>query len=88
MAANERYNQAVRQYFSNTAHAGDLPGDYELELKADVAESEHGARIQLQAGIQRGALSALAYRVWGCPHLVAALELLCVKLEGQPIAGI
>ena len=82
------YNEAVRRIFADPAHAGDLRGEYELNLAADVVESASGARITLAAGIRGGIIAGMAFRVWGCPHLIAALELVCMALEEQPVAGL
>lgn len=82
------YNVQVRRNFANPAHAGELQGQYALTLAADVSESDTGARVTLVAGVQAGVVAALAYRVWGCPHLIAALELVCTRLEGQSIGSL
>ena len=88
MNAVASYNEAVRKNFANPAHAGDLQDRYELTLAADVSESDRGARITLAAGIRDGILAGMAFRVWGCPHLIAALELACTTLVDQPVAGL
>ena len=88
MIATDLYNEAVRRYFADPRHAGDLQEDYELTLVADVSESDSGAHIEMSAGIRDGIITAMAYRVWGCPHLIAALELVCATFEGQPVCGL
>ncbi len=30
----------------------------------------------------------MAFRVWGCPHLIAAVELACATLVGQPVRSL
>ncbi len=82
------YNEAVRRHFPDPQHSGDLREDYELTLVADVSESGNGAHIVMSAGIRGGTIARMAYRVRGCPHLIAALELVCTTLEGQPVAGL
>ena len=86
--ATSIYSGAVRQHFADPQHAGNLQDDYELMLVADVSESDHGAHIVISAGIRGGVIGAMAYRVWGCPHLIAALEHVCTIFEGQPVAGL
>ena len=88
MNAVASYNEAVRRNFANPAHAGDLCERYEQNLVADVSESDSGARITLAAGIRSGTIASMAFRVRGCPHLIAALELVCTILTDQPIAGL
>jgi NifU-like protein involved in Fe-S cluster formation len=88
MMATLSYNRAVRRYFADPQHAGKLQEDIELTLVADVSESDNGAHIVISAGIRGGIIAAMAYRVWGCPHLIAALEHMCTTFEGQPVAGL
>jgi len=88
MTATSSYNRAVRRHFADPQHGGKLQDDYELTLVADVSESEHGAHIVISAGIRGGVIARMVYRVWGCPHLIAALECVCTTFEGQPVAGL
>jgi len=57
-------------------------------LVADVSESGNGAHIVMSAGIRGGTIAQMAYRVRGCPHLIAALELVCTRLDKQPVASL
>ena len=82
------YNQAVRRHFADPLHAGDLQGTYERTLVADVSNSNKGAHIVMEAGIRDGVIADMAFRVWGCPHLIAALESACTRLVGQPLANL
>lgn len=85
MMPSDPYNDEVRARFANPVHAGDLQGSYPETRAADMAESAHGARIVLFAGLDDGKIAALRFRAWGCPHLVAAAELYCSDKEGQEI---
>ena len=82
MAIRDPYNEEVRRRFENPVHAGDLDGDYAQVVRAEVSESRAGARLVLCAGLNDGKIAALRFRVRGCPHLVAAAELVCSRLEG------
>ena len=48
--------------------------------------SSHGACIELTVGIRHAVIAGMSYKVWGCPHLIAAVELACESLGDQPIA--
>lgn len=85
MSAATIYNDAVRACFADPAHAGDLRGSFDQTLIADVSESEGGAQVALAAGIRAGNIAEVAYRAWGCPHLIAALELACRTLVNRPV---
>ena len=82
------YNQAVRRHFADPQHSGDLQEDHDLALVADVSESGNGAHIVMSAGIRGGTIAQMAYRVRGCPHLIAALELVCTRFDKQPVAAL
>lgn len=82
MTSQDPYNEEVRARFENPVHAGDLEGIYAQVWQAEVAESRAGARLVLCAGLNDGKIAALRFRVRGCPHLVAAAELVCSRLEG------
>lgn len=84
----EPYNEVVRDCFENPGHAGDLKGEYAQVLTAEAAESERGARIVLSAGIADGMIAEMFFRVWGCPHIIAAAETLCRDRQNGPVAGL
>ena len=88
MSQHEPYNETVREYFHHTAHAGDLSRDHPQVLDAEATESTRGARITLSAGIEDGTIREMRYRVWGCPHLIAATEWLCERRESEPVASL
>ena len=79
------YSAAVRRYFANPAHAGELSGTGGRELGARVDEGGAGARILLTAVTDKDTLTELRFRVFGCPHLVAACEAVCERFEGKPV---
>lgn len=82
------YNDTVRRYFGNPAHGGDLPAGSPPGLSAAVTEGGAGARLTLEAAIEGDRIRCLRYRVFGCPHLVAAAEMLAEHLEGGPVAAL
>ncbi len=84
MAAPGAYNETVRRHFANPLHAGDLPPGYARAQTAAVSGGD--ARIVLAAGLSGGTIGALRYRVYGCPHLIAALEVICARFEGRDAA--
>lgn len=57
-------------------------------FSVDVSESDGGTQILLAAGINHGNIAGMAFRAWGCPHLIAALELACTTLVGQPVESL
>lgn len=82
------YNEAVRRHFTEPRHAGDLPDSFDRTLSADVSDSDEGARIVMSAGIRGDTIAGAAFRAWGCPYLIAAVDLACEGLAGQPVKSL
>lgn len=87
MSAAGRYNARVLGHFATPDHAGDLQRRYPLELLGDATESASGCRVVLVAGIDGQVFREVRFRVFGCPHLVAAAEEWCRRVEGQAATG-
>ena len=79
------YSDAVLRYFRDPQHAGNLEADFSQAKAAYVEEGGAGARILLTAATDGARLRAVRFAVFGCPHLIAAAELACERLEGQPV---
>lgn len=84
----ERYNDRVRQYFANPVHAGDLQREHPHKITATASESENGAQLSIEVGINAPVIAEMAFRARGCPHLIAAAEFVCAHMEGQPVAAL
>jgi NifU-like protein involved in Fe-S cluster formation len=84
------YNETVRRHFAAAAHAGDLEAGYARVCKAEASESDTGCRVILAAALSPdGArIETMRYRVFGCPHLIAAAEAHCAWFEGRPVAAL
>ena len=88
MSALVSYNEIVRRHFADPRHAGELRGEFERTLIADVSDSDKGAHVVMAAGVCDDIIAGMAFRVWGCPHLIAALELACNLLVSEPAASL
>lgn len=82
------YSRRVRELFAATDHGGDLPPGFGNVFGAEASESTSGARVVLTAAVADGRIVALRYRVFGCPHLVAALERWSERYEGAPTGAL
>jgi len=82
------YNDAVRRLFENPRHAGDPDARYPAVVTAEVAESDAGFRVQLAAEMDGNEIRRLRFRVFGCPHLIAAAEELCGRFEGKALRSL
>ena len=87
MTAAGPYNPRVLAHFATPAHAGDLERRYPVELEGEAAESASGCRVVLVAGIDSESFREVRFRVFGCPHLVAAAEEWCHQVQGRPVTA-
>ena len=82
MSDEQPYSERVRQLFAEPTHAGDLTSSQQVRVDAQ------GLRIALSATCEAGVVTALRFRAWGCPHVLAAAESFCRSYEGRPIADL
>ena len=84
--SGDPYSAAVRELFANAGHGGDLPDD---DAGADVVELEgQGINLRLAARHANGRITALRFRAYACPHVIAACEAFCRGWEGRPVADL
>ena len=77
-----RDNNEVREKFSNPAYCGDIDGG------AVGYFEDQGLRIRLSAEVAGGVIQRMAFRLWGCPHLIAAAESVCEQFTGRPASDL
>ncbi len=80
--STDPYSTTVRALFGAPAHAGDADGG------KSVLVDEQDVRVRLAATSTESRISAMRFRAWGCPHVIAACEAACAGLEGQPVAAL
>lgn len=84
----DSYNSLVRRCFANPVHAGNLSGRYNTMVRAEAEEAGTGIRVILSAAVEAGKVGSMRFQAFGCPHLIAAAELFCEEVEGQPVAAL
>ena len=80
--STDPYSKMVRELFAAPAHAGELDGG------KSVLVDDQDVRVRLAAASTGGRVSAMRFRAWGCPHVIAACEAACAGLEGRPVAAL
>lgn len=80
--SSDPYSPLVRSLFSNTPHAGDLPG------ATRVSNDAQGVKVQLAASAAGDIITALRWKAWGCPHFLAVTEAFCAEYEGGTAASL
>lgn len=78
--SGDPYSAAVRALFASPAHAGCL------DNAVTVHVSDQDVRVCLCAIMADGVVSALRFKAWGCPHVIAASEAFCAAYEGREAA--
>lgn len=75
--SSDPYSDRVRDLFAQPRHAGTLEDGF------SVAIDDQGLRLGLAARVADGRIDALAFKAYGCPHVIAAAEAACIELEGR-----
>ena len=74
------YSERVRSLFATPQHAGAMSAPHR------VCIDDQGIRVAFAATLDGGAIERLQFQAWGCPHVIAAAEWVCTRLEGRPAA--
>ena len=83
MTGRGQYSAAVLEYFNEPHHAGDPDPDAGRIVSASVSAGGAGPRITLTgAAADRDVWAQLTWRVFGCPHTMAAAEAACRRFTG------
>jgi NifU-like protein involved in Fe-S cluster formation len=85
MALAHPYSELVRQHFFGPAYVGELPDGPGRLLRGEAGEIARGARVQLAASVADRIVLAMRFHVFGCPYLVAALDITCARSEGEKV---
>lgn len=81
----EPYNALVRASFNNPQHVAKSPRASGRQYEVRVSQPGAGAQIELIGVVEKGVLVRLRFRVFGCPHLIAAAEWCCERFEDGPV---
>lgn len=85
---DEPYNEEVRRRFLAPEYAEvsvDAPGK---TVVATASESRQGARTRLAIVVEKDTIVTCRHATWGCPHLIAAAELVCEQLESASVGAL
>jgi NifU-like protein involved in Fe-S cluster formation len=73
------YSYQVRERFEHPSNVGRLPVAADV-ISASAGSLEQGVKFWLYARVARGRIEELKYRVYGCPHSIAAVSLASEQL--------
>jgi nitrogen fixation NifU-like protein len=73
------YSSEVRERFAHPSNVGRLPVAADV-ITASAGSIEQGVKFWLYARVALGRIEELKYRVYGCPHSIAAVSLASEQL--------
>ena len=79
------YSPEVRRRFQTPAWAGAFAAGV-AGVVAGVAEDRSlGFWVRIQVRSERGTIQQVRFQAFGCPHSIAAADLVASELEGSPV---
>jgi NifU-like protein involved in Fe-S cluster formation len=81
------YSAEVRQRFASPHGVGELQPGPDV-ISAIAGTVEQGAKYWLYARVRAERIEELKYRVYGCPHTIAAASLAADQLRGVTLEQI
>jgi NifU-like protein len=82
------YSAEVRRRFLAPARAGVISSDTGNVIEGSAEDRSLNLWVRFQAEVQAGTLSRVRFQAYGCPHSIAAADLLAADLEGSPVAAL
>jgi len=77
--AMQQYSARVAEYFQRPVR--NMGG----EVRGEAGSAEQGALICFAADVREGKLRNVGFRVFACPHIIAACNWQAELLEGAPV---
>lgn len=77
------YSSEVARHFAAPRHSGTLVPGPGTVVSGEGGAVEQGAWVVFQLRIDAGQVEALAWRAYGCPHVVAACSVAAGLLTGR-----
>jgi len=87
-SGRDPYSATVRKRFFESSYCGDLSSSGGRLAAGEAGTIAGGAAVRLVASISNGRVVEMRYRAFGCPHLVAALDIICARSEGRDVADL
>jgi NifU-like protein involved in Fe-S cluster formation len=79
------YGSEVARRFGAVERIGDLPADTPGLLTGEAADRTLQVWVRFQLQVNDGIVQKARFRVFGCPHTVAAASYVAEWLEGRPL---
>jgi NifU-like protein involved in Fe-S cluster formation len=77
------YSGEVRQRFETAAYNVRLPGGAQERFAGGAGAVGRGVRVEFEAWARAGRIVKCGFRVYGCPHVIAAASWVAEHAEGR-----
>lgn len=78
------YSPEVLQRFGLPQADGAFPDETEGVVRGEAEDRSLGIWVRFDVRVHEGLIRAARFRLFGCPHAIAAASLICERLEDQP----
>jgi NifU-like protein involved in Fe-S cluster formation len=82
------YHPRVVALFERPPRRGPLAAGPGIPCRGSAGSRELGTQVAFEARIDRGQVVDLAFRAYGCPHVIAACAELTESLRNQPASSL
>jgi NifU-like protein involved in Fe-S cluster formation len=79
------YSSEVRRRFPAPARAGSIPPDAGTTVTAAAEDQSLRFWVRFQVELEGPRIGRVRFRAFGCPHGLAAADLVAAELEGKPV---
>ena len=79
------YSSEVRRRFLAPARAGAIPPDAADVVEGTAEDRSLNFWIRFQVQVRGRTIERVRYQAYGCPHSLAAADLVACELEGSPV---
>jgi NifU-like protein involved in Fe-S cluster formation len=80
------YSAAVQRHFMAPKHARELPAGSQGLVAGEAEDRTLHVWVRFELQVLDGAIAAVGFQVFGCPHTVAAASVVADWLEGRRVA--
>ena len=82
------YSTEVRRRFSALASAGSMPSDAGQVVAGAAEDRSLRFWVRFQVSLQGAEIERARFQAFGCPHSLAAADLVAGELEGRPVEAL
>lgn len=79
------YSAEVRQRFLAPARTGAISSDVRGVVEGAAEDRSLNLWVRFQVQLQDETIASVRYQAYGCPHSLAAADLIACDLEGRPV---